>query len=283
MTINFIRTRTALCALLASVGVLTGTSFGHGPQLQVTIDAGKITTREVILDGPYSESLTAPKSAYVIPIRSLNDIAYVRPNDALDSITGLPVYVSGPGLAYGYHVNDSSFPPFAAGSVFGIEFTSGLLRWDGTAFQDAGATELKAYRGSDPAITDPADRFAITSDSGPYDSLSLSALTADYNAEAHGTVRYALLGDGSTVTSASQDGVYLASLRLTSSQSDLAASDPYYFVLHKNESLETVAAAVQSLGIDASRIQYVPEPSSWILMILAGLTSASCFRSRTRS
>ena len=71
-----------------------------------------------------------------------------------------------------------------------LAFIDGLKLWNGAAFADAGITELKGFRGSNPAITTPAANFAVTSDSGPFDSVSLAAIAANYGAEgAEGTVR----------------------------------------------------------------------------------------------
>ena len=38
----------------------------HGPQIQVTSDAGKIVTRRLINDRPYGTALTPATSVYVI-------------------------------------------------------------------------------------------------------------------------------------------------------------------------------------------------------------------------
>jgi hypothetical protein len=216
----------------------------------------------------------------VIPVRVQDDIAYVRPNQTVDTITGLPNYLSGPGFAYGYNVVDNKFGAFGTDSILAVEFANGLLRWDGSGFQDAGATQLKAYRGSDPAVADPPTQFAVTSDAGPFDSVSLAPIASDYNAEAHQAIRFALLGDGSSLTSDSPDGVYLATMRVTSTQPHLAASDPYYFVLTKNAASDVVAAAVGSLGIAAGQVQYVPEPSMLTLAWLAAFVVVTQRRRR---
>lgn len=249
----------------------------HGPQIQVTNDNNKIVARELLLDEPYT-SLSPPKSLYVMPALPFNNVWYSRPNGALDPILQIPAFPSGPGLAYGYDLADGAGPQaFHEGSVLSIAFTQGLKRWDGAAFVDAGATQLKGFRGSDPNISTPDANFAVTSDTGPFDSLSLAPIAANYGgatpiagANAHGSLRWALLGDGTSPTSASPDGVYLVSLQLSSSQIGLNSSDEYHFVLNKNAPWSTVASAVNSLGIGPSLQQWiVPEPSTAALALLS--------------
>ena len=131
---------------------------------------------------------------------------YSKPNNAIDPITLLPAFPSGPGLAYGYDLADGGPQAFAADSVISVGFLDGLKLWNGAAFTDAGATELKAFRGSNANITTPAANFAVTSDSGPFDSVSLAAVAANYGtdgAEVHSSFRWALLGDGTSPTSTS--------------------------------------------------------------------------------
>ena len=106
----------------------------HGPQIQVTNTGNKIITRELILEGQYSTSLTSPKSVYVIPILQAvtgnPSTAYwtVMPNPAIDSILGISGFQFGPGLAYGYgHTFDS-------GQHFNVNFMGSLKRWNGAVF-----------------------------------------------------------------------------------------------------------------------------------------------------
>jgi hypothetical protein len=246
-------------------------AFGHGPQIQISNDNNKIVTRELHLDGPYSTALTSPKSVYVLPLLPLDGVWYSRPNNTPSTtIPGLPEFPSGPGLAYGYDVADGGPQAFDQGSVLSIGFADGLKRWSGATFADAGATQLKSFRGSNVNVSSPPENFAITSDSGPFDSVSLAAVAAGYGsdgAEVHGTIRYALLGDGTAPTSGSPDGVYLLTMQISSTQPGLSASDPYYFVLSKNGGAADVFAAVHSLGVAPDLVQWlVPEPSSAALL-----------------
>jgi hypothetical protein len=257
-----------LSRVFATVAVALGASQGaaHGPQIQVTNDNNKITTRTLLLDGPYSTALTAPKSVYVMSVLPFNNVWYSRPNGEIDAILMQPAFPSGPGLAYGYDLADGGPQAFEAGSVISIGFTDGLKLWNGAAFVDAGATQLKAFRGSNPDISTPVESFAVTTDAGPFDSLSLPAVQDGYGdegAEVHNSLRYALLGDGASPTSTSPDGVYLVSLQASNSQSGFNPSDEYFFVLNKNAPWSTVVSAVQSLGIAPALQQWVvPEPAA---------------------
>src|SRR4051812_20947900 len=164
----------AIAYALATLLVLTAASaYAHGPQIQVTNDNGKIVTRRLMADAPYSNSLTTATSVYVIPLLDFNGVWYSRPNNAIDPILGVPSFPSGPGFAYGYDLADGGAQSFEAGSVLSSAFTNGLKKWNGANFIDAGATQLKAFRGSNVNITSPAESFAITSDTGPFDSLDL--------------------------------------------------------------------------------------------------------------
>ena len=261
------------CAFaLGLLFVLTASpAFGHGPQIQVSNDSHKIVTRELHLDGPYSATLTSPKSVYVMPLLPLDGVWYSRPNNTPNTtIPGLPEFPSGPGLAYGYDLADGGIQTFAAGSVLSVGFADGLKRWNGATFADAGATQLKSFRGSNASVSSPAENFAITSDSGPFDSVSLAAVAVGYGSEGpevHASIRYALLGDGTSPTSGSADGVYLLTMQISSTQSGLSASDPYYFVLSKNGAVADVVAAVHSLGVAPGLVQWlVPEPGGAALL-----------------
>jgi len=269
--------RACIFALTLAIALGSMPAFAHGPQIQVTSDNGKIVTRQLILDGPYSNSLTAPTSVYVMPILDFNGVSYSRPNGTIDSILGVPTFPSGPGFAYGYDLADGGTQSFDAGSVLSLTFTGGLRRWDGVAFVDAGATQLKAFRGSVATISNPPENFAITSDAGPFDNVALPAVAANYGsegAEVHVSLRFALLGDGADPLSASPDGIYLLSMQLASTQAGLALSEPFYFVLNKNAPLNATAAAVNSLGAAASAVQWVnvPEPGTAAFAIMALVT-----------
>jgi hypothetical protein len=268
--------RAGTFALALLTALAAAPAIAHGPQIQISEDNKKIVTRELHLDGPYSTALTSPKSVYVMPLLPLGGVWYSRPtNTPSTTIPGLPEFPSGPGLAYGYDLADGGMQTFAAGSVLSVEFADGLKRWNGAAFSDAGATQLKSFRGSNASISTPPENFAITSDSAPLDGLSLAPVAAGYGsdgAEVHSSLRFALLGDGASPTSASSDGVYLLTMQVSSTQAGISASDPYHFVLNKNGAAADVTAAVQSLGIAPSLVQWlVPEPSCASLVAISAI------------
>jgi hypothetical protein len=229
--------------------------------------------RELHLDGPYGNAVTPPKSVYVMSMLPFDGVWYSRPNASLDPITQLPAFPSGPGLAYGIDLADGGPQAFAAGSVLSVNFADGLKRWNGASFVDAGSTQLKAFRGSNATITTPPENFGVTTDVGPFDSVSLPAVAASYGAdgaEVHNSIRFAMLGDGTSPTSAVADGVYSLKLQLSSTQPGLAPSDPYYFVLYKNAGASEVIAAVRSLSFGSSAVQWMtPEPSTLSIIAFA--------------
>lgn len=254
-----------LAMLLAGISLLGGgVAEAHGPQIQLTGDTGKLITREILLDEPYGDSLTAPKSVYVMPVLPYLGVWYSRPNvepDALDP--NLPHFYSGPGYAYGYDRNGGGAQLFPAGSNFSIAFTTGLRRWDGATFVDAGAVELEAFAGS--LATRTADNAA--SPAFPFPAAGLTTYTTD----AHNTVRYRFLGDGISTAAEPADGIYLASLQLSTTAAGITGSDPYQFVLYKGAGLGDVSAAVNSLGVDSALVQFVPEPTVFGGLVLGCL------------
>jgi hypothetical protein len=254
--------------MMTALIALNGPSLAsaHGPQLQITIDAGRIVTRNILIDSPYAH-LTAPKSAYVMPLLEYDGAWYSRPNGEMNALLDIPVYFSGPGLAYGYDQDDGGPRLFDDGTALLLNFADGLKRWDGTAFVDPGSEQVQAFRGSAGAPS----ALAVTSDSGPFESLAFPPIPADYGVDAHSSARFRLLGDDADPLGSSQDGVYLLSLSISSTQAGLAESDEFYFVLHKNTQPADLAAAVSSLELDAALVQIVPEPSP--VALIAGITA----------
>jgi hypothetical protein len=251
--------------------VLSGEAIAHGPQIQTTFDAGrgKIVTRRVVSDADYDTVLTPLTSVYVMPLAEYLGVWRAQPDGTLQP-DSTPAYIGWPGFAYGFGYDATTNPaPFPVGSKFVLSLTAGLKSWDGAAFVDAGVTEAEIYRGSSAAPS----ALAKTTDVGPYGSVMFpggAGITyASEGSNVHNTVNYRMVGDGSSITSSLSDGIYLLSLRLSSTDMSVAASDPFYFVLSKNGSPSAVAAASASLGFDSSRVQVVvPEP------ITAG--SAAC-------
>ncbi len=269
-----------LFALMMLAFAAASPVFAHGPQIQITIDNNKVVTRELHFDGPYSTALTPAKSVYVMPLREFGGVWYSRPNEEPSAtLPGVPRFPSGPGMAYGYDLADGGPQAFAPGSTISMTFIDGLERWNGVAFEDAGAAQLKAFRGNDVNITSPPGNFTISSDDSPHFAMSLPPVEAGYGAEAaevHNSLRYAMLGDGLSPTSVSPYGIYIARMVISSSDRDVLNSDPYMFVLAKNATTADLVAAVQSLGVAPNLVQWVvPEPTGLALVefaLFAGLT-----------
>jgi hypothetical protein len=272
--------RICMIAFGACAALAASTANGHGPQIQVTNTSSKIVTRELIPAGPYGNSLTAPKSVYVIPILQAitgnPSTAYwqVMPNSDIDPILSVSAYQFGPGLAYGFGHT------FDAGQHFNVNFTDSLKRWNGANFAaNPGPEEIGAFRGDS---TSPADT-AFTTNSGPFQGLVFNNISATYNAESHSSMRFRVLGDGASALVEPQDGLYLLQLQITSTQPSLAASDPFYFLLYKNASPSSLNSAVLSLGIDPSLVQFlpIPEPRAAVLAVV-GLIGLLYFPPRPR-
>jgi hypothetical protein len=251
-----------LAPTIVSALIVTVPAFAHGPQLQITRDNDKITTRRIFREEPYTTSLTPPKSVYVIPLSETGGIWYSRPNNTPSAtLPGQPEYLSGPGIAYGYDQVDGGTRAFASGQHFELNVIAGLRWWDGAAFVDPGLEQVEAFRSTgSPAIT--SDSLTPASPA----TLAYSNISATYNSNAHSSASFRLLGDGVSPTAASDDGVYLLSMIYGSTEAGLSDSDPFYFVLHKKAAATDILAAVGSLGYAPSHVQYVPEPVSFALM-----------------
>jgi hypothetical protein len=258
--------------------------------MQITATNGKIVTRGVMTD--VYTPLTAPKSVYVMEVLDFRGVWYARPETVLNppshpTAPGQPTYYSGPGLAFGIGQT------FTAGSVLSLNFTTGLRLWNGSSFGDAGTTELQYYRGGSIGaggqLINPIASI-LTSDGSVSPSLAFSAIVGGYDDEAHSSARLRFLGDGTTtilgtgtIASEPADGVYLASLVVATSDPGVAASDPYWFVMHKGVPWSDVVAAVGALNVPNSAVQVlgVPEPST---LVLAGLAlTALVSRRRSKS
>ena len=263
--------RINIFALAVGAALAAASARAHGPQVQITNDNNKIVTRQIILDDPYSTSLTDPKSVYVIPVAQLDGVWYSQPNSDIDPILMQAEFPSGPGVAYGYDQIKAGPQSIAAGSTLSENFTAGLKLWNGSTFVDPGTEQIGVFPGDQTAPTDQA----ITSDSGPFTGITYPAIAVNYEPDDHFEARFRLLGDGTNPLTPSQDGVYLLSLQLTSTQAGLAPSDPFYFLLRKNASDATTIAAVNALttarGIAPELVQYVPEPASLLLLVVGAV------------
>jgi hypothetical protein len=248
-----------------------GAAFAHGPQIQLTRDNDKVVTRGLFIEEPYRTTLSPEVKVYVVPLLPSTGGTgtewYVRPNTAVNSGTGLPQYISGPGLAWGYGVDPGTGQtPWPTGSKFALTFDDGLKWWDGTSFVDPGATQLEAFRTGANAIS------AVSTDTAPFASVNnIGPVTVNpANLDPHASVRYRLLGNGTSSVSPVADGIYLAAWKIgmldLPAGVSIADSDRFYFAMCKNVDLNDAAAVIRA-QFPGAPVQIVPEPSAGILLL----------------
>lgn len=263
--------------------VFASSASAHGPQMQITVDAGKITTRQVLPGNTYSTTngLTAPASIYVLPVNSVlfngNPVSRVQP---------ITTQTFGPGFTYGY----DQFATPGGTRLFGANLDlkiGGLKIWNGSSFVDTGAgLEQLGLLQSSSNVNPDTVKTVMGSDS----HLTIP-VSATYDADAHSSVRYQLLGDGLSPNVASRDGVYLVTLGLSGTQASptLTPSDTFYYILGKNVPINDLSSVVStfaaSQGIGSNLIQYgptlVPEPAA-IATVVIGLVGMLRLTNRRR-
>lgn len=300
----------AFISVLASAASV----FAHGVQTQITFNpaTGKIETRQVVstsTDVPTNDFVygtsTAPLArVFVIPLLDsqlpLGNGYYTRPTDVRDPITTAPIHASGPGLTYrfesqtagtGWSHSGSTTLPNLSGTNFTYSFTDALKLWSGSTWNDPGDEQLQVVRNGGTGTFTPATVNAITSDTGPFASMPLTAVSATApgaSSNPHSSIAFRLLGDGVNSAAASDDGIYLASLKLSSNATigttgvAVDDSDTFYMVLYKNRSLADAATVANSFassnGIPLAQVQLaVPEPAS-----LAAIVSLAPILRRSR-
>ena len=251
-------------ASVAAIGVCAPV-WGHGPQMQLTAEAGKIVTRQVLVDEYVP--LSPVTSIYVLPVANVSNVWVVQPPGTAGS---------GPGIAPGVGFVDAASHPFKTGN-YTTSIVDGLKKWSGASFVDAGDAQLQLYKTvSGNPLT------ATTTDSGPFASLTYPLTIA--NEESHTGMGFRFLGDGVSNTSELADGVYLLSLKL--STAGLTDSDPFYFVLPKGVSPEQAGQATlafagqQGIARDAVQaLAAIPEPAG---LTLAASAIGGCVAARRR-
>lgn len=260
--------------------------LAHGPQIQITFNqtTGKIETREIVDTENRPTEISGLKRVYVMPFMELSGGAgsgwYTRPDQMLNGF-GVPEHPTGPGITYqydeaaqlpgtGWSFSGSSTLPNLQGSNFGYRFNDGYKLWDGSSFVDPGVEQFQMFRGDGTTVP---SIMASTTDASPFAAMALSAISSK-NSNAHHSVGYRMLGDGTsfglTGPAAGDDGIYLASLLLTSTASSVGTCEPFYYVIYKNTDPRAAVAAAESLGFSPELIQVVPEPTTLALMLLGG-------------
>lgn len=285
-----------LFVVTASIWLAAAASaFGHGDQIQITFNpaTGKIETRQIVHTETRPSTLTDPTRVYVMPMLSLTGGAgdgwYVRPNDERN-IFGVPLFPTGPGITYqydpaqlpgtGWSFSGSTTLPNLQGSAFSYSFVDGLKEWSGSNFVDPGDEQLQMFRGDGTSVP---SILAQTTDSAPFSTLTLSSISF-MSGNPHHSVGFRLLGDGVnpglTGPAAGDDGIYLASLMVSSSAAGVGASDPFYFVLHKNVDAEAAYQVALTLGFPESQIQVIPEPAALMPMLVVAVAGLRTRRRR---
>jgi hypothetical protein len=294
--------------------------LGHGVQIQITFDlaAAKIKTGQVVHSNsaaspvPFyarGDAIAPPARVYVMPLLDSQITAgngyYTRPTDYRNPITQAPQYPSGPGLSWryeyqtagtGWSLDGSTTLPNLRNSQFTIAFTDAFKSWNGSAFVDPGTEQFQAFAGDGTGAFVPGTTpDAVTSDAGPFDSMTLSAINPATPPAAtsipHSSVSFRLLGDGVDPAAPSDDGIYLASLKLSSSavfgagNTPVGDSDPFYFVMYKgstlDEAMNVANAFAVANNIPLDQVQAaVPEPGS---LAAAGAVAALAARRRRQA
>lgn len=263
----------------ACAALTVAPAFAHGPQIQIAVDTSngnKITTHRLMADEPYSstQGLTTATSIYVMPVVATSSLVPSQIVGRVKPGTGS----AGPGFTYGHDQTIGSTRYFTGNLNLHLD---GLKVWNGSAFVATDGEQLGVLANSSSNVN--ADTFTTTAAGGD-GSVTIGA---SYAADAHTSFRYTLKNGADPLYSASDDGIYLATLQLSGTQAlpSLTASSPFYFILSKNADVNTlngvVSAFAASQGISGSAVQFVsvPEPTALALTTLAAIMAiAQCPR-----
>jgi hypothetical protein len=287
-----------LFAFVAALLGLGGFAAAHGPQVQITFNptTGRIETRQIVDTGSAPTTISNLTTTYVMPLLPFTDGgSYVRPDQSINIGTGLPNFSSSPGLAWQYEANLAgtgwTFGTAGTGqrdltnSQFQLNIQPGVGFWNGSAFVDPGTEQFQAFTGP-PA--NPTATATSQDAGGSVASLGIGQITAT-SGNPHTTVRWRVLGNGSTVNSPSDDGVYLLNLTVSSSAAGVGESDQFRFLLYKNASQGEIDAALLSFGLTTASagVQFfpvvpVPEPAWGLVAGAAVLAGTLAYRIRRR-
>jgi hypothetical protein len=247
--------------------------LAHGPQLQLTNESNKITTRALHLDEPYNSAMSDPTSVYVMPLAPISSFG----GTAFWAQPSAEHPISGPGLAWCYgwtYTNSTTYTTsFPVGSNFVESLVGGLQKHNGSTF-------VAAPDGAQVQIFKTDTNFGISGT--PSASVTLKSLVAPTSAtfDDHTGVRFQLLGDGVVPSDAHapalvEEGIYAIQLKLSLANqpqgSNIADSDPFHFVFFKGVEPGSALAAAQAAFPGAS-IQLVPEPALAGVLMVAAMT-----------
>jgi hypothetical protein len=277
----------------ACAALIVSPVLAHGPQIQITADStaggDKIVTRQLLPGNAYSTTngLTAAASVYVMPS---NPVTFL--GNPVSRLQPLSTQTFGPGFTYGYDqfANPGGTRKFAADLTLVI---GELKIWNGSTFVATGDEQLGVSPTSGNVNADAVSTVGGGTVNLPITiAKNTTTQLTNYGADSHSSVRYQLLGNGTSANesaNASRDGVYLVSMLLAGTQASpsLASSDPFYYIVSKNVGFNDLVSVVNSFassqGIASSLVQYVPtavpEPGTVILAV-TGSASFACGRKR---
>lgn len=257
--------------------LFASSALAHGPHTQISLDdSNQIVVRQIVTTSSAPSSLsgfatlTDPTSVHVLPVSVVD-----RPTNAFHTqVTVQPdaeYHTGGGGISFRYDQYTPGTNMFntdapvgkidLAGSYFRLQYVSGLSRWDGSGFVDAGDTQLRTIRGA----AGPAQQVMTSRDDEPasnfinFSTLNAPVPPASLPQNPHGYVTHVFLGDGVSTDSEVLDGIYKISLQFSSTAEGISASDPFDWVLFKGVGVTEAAAVAATLG---GTIQVVPEPAS---------------------
>lgn len=288
-------------------------STGKIETRQVVTSTLTSSTAEPVPAGfPLGNTVADPGRVFVMPIEfgaiAAGNGWYTRPTSVLRGDIPVPAYPSGPGLTFryvyqansassGWDWSNASNPatdpslPNLAGTNFSYKLIDGLKQWNGSAWVDPGAEQLQIFRGDGTGAFTGTTVNAITSDSATDAApvtMSLSGISSTTKPGAtsvpHSSVSFRLLGDGASPAVEADNGIYLLSLRYTSTATigttgtPVADSDPFYFVMDKSGGFGNAISAANALaaanGIPLSQVQVIPEPASLGVLAVVGAAFA---------
>lgn len=235
--------RNALIVAAGLVAVVAGPALAHGEEFDVSpeVVGGKIVTN-------------AFQDALEFEVKNVRVFAFEFGEDPLE-----PYFLEDPG----FHPLPGS--GFAAGSLVGFNLTSPLQYWDGAgspAFGalPAGETMSLAFGSSTVAagsvVPSPAGyNFGLIDPLGEFDDHLNTTLI-----------------NGALATPT--EGIYLLSMVVTSSDSNLLPSEPIYLLFANGELEEQLDIAreyVRDNFAAGSNLPVVPEPSALALIAAASM------------
>lgn len=199
--------------------------------------------------------------------------------DATATVPGTFVGTPTPVAGSGWALNGTTSGPALvnlSGTRFGVQFNDAFKVWNGASFVDPGTEQFQAFEGEGLSFTG-STRNAITTDSGAGPAFeTTNPIGTTWSNNPHNSTSFRLLGDGVNVGSASDNGIYLAQLRITSTAAapgggTIGASDPIFFVMYKGDTLDNAMNVASTLGFPSSQIQAaVPEPAALGAGVLIG-------------